>query len=239
LALLPSPLLGPAVWSPVAADLADKGWPVVLPPRPPAPPRSPDDVLRHLLAALPADRDLVLVPHSNAGLYVPALTMRRRVEGYVFVDARLPPAAGEVPLAPPDLVDALTEKTDRDDHRDSGGLLPPWTRWWDEADVAALFPDTHTRERVEAEQWRIPMTYFRSTVPVPTGWDRKPGAYLAFGETYASERERAANRNWPVSTVPGDHLHQLVDPAGVASALNRLLAAIGLRPGSLWQPADG
>jgi hypothetical protein len=220
------------VWSPVAAGLTDLGWPVVLPPRPPAAPQYPHDVLRHLLAALPADMDLVLVPHSNAGLYVPALTMRRRVEGYVFVDAGLPPAAGEVPLAPPDLVDSLMEKADRDDQGDSGGLLPPWTQWWDEADVAALFPDTQTRDRVEAEQWRIPMTYLRSTVPVPTGWDGRRGAYLAFGETYASERERAADRNWPVSTVPGRHLHMLVDPAGVASALNRLLAAIGLRPGS-------
>ena len=207
--LLPSPLLGPAVWSPVADELSRRGWTVVVPPASPVAPRSPDDVLAAVLAALPADRELILVPHSNAGLYVPALTARRRVAGFVFVDAGLPSPAGAVALAPPGFLDFLTTKADAD------GLLPLWTDWWDE-DVSALFPDAPTQARVVAEQRRLPLSYFGQSVPVPAGWDERPGAYLAFGDTYADERADAAGRGWPVTTMAGEHLHQLVDPAGTA-----------------------
>src|SRR6185369_9381836 len=151
--LLASPLLGPAVWSPVAEELRRRGWTVVGPPAPPVAPRSPDDVLDTVLAALPTDRELILVPHSNAGLYVPALTQRRRVAGFVFVDAGLPAATGLAALAPPAFLDFLTTKADAD------GLLPLWTQWWDE-DVSSLFPDAPTQARVEAEQQRLPLSYF-------------------------------------------------------------------------------
>jgi hypothetical protein len=30
---------------------------------------------------------------------------------------------------------------------DADGLLPVWARWWDDADVALLFPDAQTRAR--------------------------------------------------------------------------------------------
>jgi len=72
LALLPSPLLGPSVWQPVAQVLADRGWHTVLCAAS-APLRTGQDVLDALLAALPVDRELVLVAHSNAGAHVPAL----------------------------------------------------------------------------------------------------------------------------------------------------------------------
>lgn len=91
LALLPSPLLGPAIWRPVGRRLSEAGWSVVEVPHASVTPRSADDVLRSFLAVLPTDRDVVLVPHSNAGLYVPRLTAHRRVVAYVFVDAGLPP----------------------------------------------------------------------------------------------------------------------------------------------------
>jgi hypothetical protein len=75
-ALLPSPLLGPEAWGPVAEVLRSGGWSVLEQPGAAEPPGAPGDVLKRFLAALPTDRDLVLVPHSNAGLYVPELTMR-------------------------------------------------------------------------------------------------------------------------------------------------------------------
>jgi hypothetical protein len=64
------------------------------------------------------DSDVVLIPHSNAGLYVPALTTHCRVTGYVFVDAVLPAPAGQVPMAPAEFYDYLAPKADPD------GLLP-------------------------------------------------------------------------------------------------------------------
>lgn len=162
LVLLPSPLLGSSVWSPVAQVLGDQGWQTVVCDVP-VPIRSGDDVLQGFLAQLPVDADLVLVPHSNAGAYVPELAHLARVSAAVFVDAILPPPAGETPLAPPELLGLLRGWADGD------GLLPPWTEWWPEADVAALFPDASTRSQVQREQQRIALDYFEGVRTVPPG----------------------------------------------------------------------
>jgi hypothetical protein len=143
----------------------------------------------------------------------------------VFVDAVLPPPRGRVPLAPPALLDVLRERAGDD------GLLPPWTEWWDETDVGALFPDAPSRAAVEGEQQRIALIYFEGARAVPTGWDEYPGAYLAFGDTYAGERDDAAQRGWPVRTLQqAGHLHQLTAPDQVAEALGALLDEIGVAP---------
>lgn len=161
LGLLPSPLLGPAVWAPVARLLSHRGWSVVIAPAAAGASRTPSEALHAFVGSLPADRDLVLIPHSNAGLYVPGLARKRRVVANIFVDAGVPPPRGSVRLAPPGLYDLLAERADDD------GLLPPWTQWWGEADIAALFPDDRAREQVEHEQHRLPLAYFRESLPVP------------------------------------------------------------------------
>ena len=212
LCLLPSPLLGPALWRPVATRLSADGWSVAEMTRPSVAPRSFADVLGSLLGALPTDRDLVLVPHSNAGMYVPALAAQRRVIGYVFVDAALPPRPNRVAAVPASFYDFLARKADRN------GMLPPWTHWWDE-DISDLFPNVETRERVEREQQRLPLSYFAESPPAPRGWDDKPGAYVAFGDTYATEQADAAARGWRVTTLPGKHLHALINPEQVAAEI--------------------
>lgn len=211
-------MLGPSVWQPVAQVLADRGWHTTIC-SVPAPVRTGQEVLDAFLAALPGGRDLVLVPHSNAGAYVPELALRRQVVATVFVDAVLPPRGGRVPLTPPAFLDVLRGKADDD------GLLPLWTSWWDEADVAPLFPDAEVRARVEREQRQLPVSYFEGSLPVPQGWDERPGGYLAFGDTYAPERDEAARRGWPVRTLPGGHLHMLIDPDQVAGELVALLGS--------------
>ncbi|MBG6239800.1 hypothetical protein IWX78_002790 [Mycetocola sp. CAN_C7] len=221
LVLLPSPLLGPAVWSAVGGRLIANGWDVVSPP-PFGRIDSPLDVLTTWLRALPPDRTYVLVPHSNAGLFIPALTERLRVSATVFVDAALPPATGFVPLAPPKLVRHLEHLAD------STGLLPAWTDWWDESELTGLFPSVAVRSLVEAEQQRLPLSYFTGRMPVADGWDQVPSAYLAIGDTYAAERDGATERDWPVTTLPGGHLHMLTAPDDVASALEGLLSRLGL-----------
>ena len=222
LALLPSPLLGPAVWQPVADALTARGRRAIAVAPPLVSPRSWEDILSALLSALPEDEDLVLVPHSNAGLYVPSLVAERRVAASVFVDALLPGGSGTVAVTSAAFLDVLRDKADAD------GLLPPWTAWWEEADVVGLFPDDAVRRRVEQEQQRLPLSYFEGSLPVQRGWDGGPGAYLAFGDTYAEDRSAAARRGWPVTTLPGRHLHMLVDPVRVADEVLRLTTAQGV-----------
>lgn len=221
LVLLTSPLLGPSAWAPVAGLLRDQGLAVTVAAAA-GPVRTAADVLAAFVDAVPDEPGLMLVPHSNAGLYVDALAAVRRVERVVFVDAGLPSRSGPTPVAPAELRRHLEELADAD------GLLPPWTGWWPEHAIARLFPDARTRAVVETEQRRLPLGYFADAVPAPaaeaaaTAHPAVPGAYLAFGDTYAEERATAVQRGWPVETLAGEHLHQLVDPAGVAAAVIRL-----------------
>ena len=223
LALLPSPFLGPAAWEPVAELLRHRGWSVAVVAADEV--GTPDDVLQGFLAGLPAASAHVLVPHSNAGLYVPLLCERRTVVANVFVDAALPPARGSASLAPAALYDLLRGRAGPD------GRLPPWTRWWDDDAAAALFPSAQVRRRVEAEQARVPLSYLGSRVDVPPGWLDVPSAYVAFGDTYAEERRRAEERGWPVTTLAGRHLHMLVEPDEVATAVVGSLVRLGVADG--------
>jgi len=220
LALLASPLLGPAVWAQVAERLTLRGWDVLVPP-PYGEVTSPADVLDLLSAALPLNDPLVLVPHSNVGLYVAALAAARNVRGVGFVDAGLPSDDPTTPVAPAALREFLASLAGQDT------LLPVWTRWWSDDDLTGLFPDARTRAAVEAEQIRLPLAYFDAVVPSPPGWQQLPAAYLAFGDTYEAERATAERLGWPVETLAGRHLHQLTDPEGVCAALEGLLGRLG------------
>ena len=210
--LLASPLLGPAVWAKVAAELRDRGRAVTVAPTP-GPVRSPDEVL-DAWGTVILEEQALLVPHSNAGLYVAALAEAHDVAGVVFVDALLPSEAPTTRTAEPPFRDFLEGLAD------DNGVLPPWTQWW--PDVSPLFPDPQVRAAVEAEQPRLPLDYFDAEVPTPSGWRSLPAAYLGFGDTYADEQADARHRGWPVETLPGLHLHQLVDPVAVTEALLRL-----------------
>lgn len=214
---LPSPFLGPAVWEPVAERLRGHGWRTRV-----APVRgtTPAEVLDGFEEALPEDEPPVLVPHSNAGLYVPAIAAVLPPAGTVFVDAALPPSSGEAALVPPALRDELRGRADGD------GLLPPWTDWWPRGDVRALVPDDATLERVEAQARRLPATYLDATLPVTAGWASGRNAYLAFGGTYAEELGQARAAGWPADELAGGHLHMLVDPDAVAGAIAALLSRI-------------
>lgn len=220
-ALLPSPLLGPVAWEPVAQALRAEGRSVLVVELPARITR-PADVLAAFTSALPQDEALLLVPHSNAGLFAPAVADAVEALGTVFVDAALPPATGATPLAPPRLRERLNDLVDQE------GLLPPWTRWWAEDEVGGLFPSTTWRQQVESTQPRLPLSYFESTVPVPEGWTAHPSAYLAFGDTYAEETAQARRNGWPTDVVAGRHLHMLHDPETVATRIVRLGRRAGI-----------
>jgi hypothetical protein len=220
LVLLASPLLGPAVWSPVAAELRDRGREVTVAPSPGAV-SSPAEVIEQWVPAIP-DGPVVLVPHSNAGLYVAALAEARDVTGVVFVDALLPGEGPSTRTAEPAFREFLAGLAD------DRGVLPPWTGWW--PNMGPLFPDPSARAAVEAEQPRLPLAYFDAAVPTPPSWRSLPAAYLGFGDSYADEQELATARGWPLVRLPGQHLHLLVDATAVATAVLGLESAARTRP---------
>jgi pimeloyl-ACP methyl ester carboxylesterase len=221
--LIHSPSVGPRTWQPVAHRLTALGREVTVPSllhiTDEGPPFWPQvvEAVRTGLRAARQDQGLVLVAHSNAGLFIPviATALPGQVLGCIFMDAALPPASGAAPVAPPELLALLRDKA-------SAGLLPRWTNWWDEEEVAPLFPDQATRQAVTEEQPRLPLSYYEASVPAPAGWDAQPCAYLLFSPPYDELASEARARGWVVEQLPGAHLHQLVDPDGVA----RLLLAI-------------
>jgi hypothetical protein len=131
----------------------------------------------------------------------------------VFVDAALPDVGH---YTTSDFLRGLTS---------SDGLLPPWTSWWDEEDVAALFPDARVRAEVEAEQPRMPLAYYDHLPPAPHDWTAPSAGFIWFGEPYDKGAKQAAARGWPTAHVPGNHLHMLTDPDGVAAAVLDMAAS--------------
>jgi hypothetical protein len=223
--LVHSPSVGPATWRPVAEQLTAAGHRVRLPSllhvTDGEPPYWPAVVtaVRDGLRGIPADQPLVLVAHSNAGLFVPVIRagLDRPVAATVLVDAALPARSGPTPVAPPELLDFLRPLA-------VTGRLPRWTDWWDEADIAPMFPDAATRRTVVEEQQRLPLAYYEQEIPVPEGWDDHPCAYLLFGPPYEHTAADALERGWRTARLPGEHLHQLVNPAGVARLIVELAA---------------
>jgi hypothetical protein len=213
-------LLGPSTWAPVAAGLTASGAVTVVPSlldvadaEPPFWSRVADKV-NDAVSRLPQEQPVFLVAHSNAGLHVPVIVQaaQRPVAGCLFVDAGLPGRTGPTPAASPERLDLLRLKA-------TGGRLPQWTTWWDEDDVALLFPDPQTRSTVSAEQPRLPLSYYEQQIPVPAGWDNRPCGYLVFGPPYDRMAQEARERGWDVDRIPGHHLHQLVDPDTVTARL--------------------
>ena len=217
LVLIHSPFLGPATWRPVADCLAELGRSVRVPSLASVavgePPFWPAGV-NAIVAAADQDR-AVLVVHSNAGLYVPAVVeaLGAQVIGVVYVDAALP---GRGHHTAPEFLARLTGED---------GLLPPWTSWWQDSDVAALLPDPVVRARVEAEQPRMPLAYYECLPPAFADWPVPPSGYLWFGEPYDQGATEARQRGWPTIHLPGQHLHMLVAPGAVAAAILELAQA--------------
>ncbi|WP_019547107.1 hypothetical protein [Streptomyces sulphureus] len=212
LVLVHSPLVGPTTWHPVAERLRTAGHEVRVPSlldvgsgEPPYWPRAVDAV-RESLAGVPDDAPVALAAHSNAGLLVPAIRagIAQPVAHSLFVDATLPATAGPSPALPPELLEALRPMA-------VDGVLPRWTDWWPEDDVAAMLPDPELRRAIVEEQPALPLAYFEQCLPVPRGWGDGACSYLQFSPPYDGEAADARDRGWKVERLPGTHLQQVVD----------------------------
>jgi hypothetical protein len=222
--LVHSPAVGPATWQPVAQRLRARGHQAIVPSllsvsdgEPPYWPRVVAAV-RASLAEVDASQPVTLVAHSNAGVFVPVLAdgLDQPVECCIFADATVPAASGSTPVAEEEFAAVLRGLAGPD------GILPRWSDWWGDADLSSLFPDQRTRDMVTAEQPRLPLRYFEQSVPAPAGWDDRRCGFVLFSAGYEHEADQARERGWPVRTVSGEHLHQVVDPGGVGRALAEL-----------------
>ncbi len=215
LLVLPSPLLGPVGYQPLAAALRTRGHDASV-----AECREPISPARLVAewgeAARSAD---TLVAHSNAGYLAATVAEDAGAEALLFMDAALPPATGPTRLAPPRLLGTLADLAAED------GRLPPWTRWWPAEEMAELLPAPWF-ERVDAGAPRLSLGYFETEVSPPLGWSAGACAYLGFGTTYAAELAFAREAGWPVAEVAGHHLWHLARPTEVAVALDALAARL-------------
>jgi hypothetical protein len=223
--LVHAPVLGPASWALVAGELSGSGHNVAVPSLSGCTDGGPPYTRRLVrqacaqVQASAADR-VVLVVHSGAGVFAPYLAeaVGARETAVIFADASIPPQSGRGKVVDdgflPFLQDIATE-----------GLVPPWPLWWPADELSPLFPDGGTRRAVASEARPLPLAFFEEDLPPVPGswWPCHPG-YLRFSEPYREQADQAARRGWPVRELPGEHLHMLVDPAGVATAITALAA---------------
>jgi hypothetical protein len=215
--VLPSPFLPGLAYEPWVAALRDVGLDAVLA-TVPQPPSATE--LVSLWSGL-ARRDTLLVPHSNAGYLAPLVSAAVDDAPIVFVDGALPAPAHTTRLAPARFRDFLAALADDD------GLLPPWTRWWPRPEYSAVMSDEWF-ERIDADAPRVPLSYVDTDVALPAGWEDGSRAFLAFGDAYADELDRAERAGWPTRRLDGAHLHWLASPDEAAAALMDLVRGLGL-----------
>lgn len=214
--LIHSPLAAPSTWQLVAQELARRKRTALTPHLP-----LKDPPFQSAFAAqVAADAEnlpgwFVLVAHSAAGAYLPAIVaaLRGRVAACLFVDARLPVSnASLLDSSPPDFaarVQALAQN----------GMLIPWPAWFGPDAMQAILPEASTRAAFVADCPPIPLALFEEVLPEVDGWPESPCAYLQFSPPYAPEAEEARRRGWLTARYPAGHLHMLIDPPAVARSL--------------------
>jgi hypothetical protein len=212
LLLVHSPLTGPTVWRWVADRLERGGHSVVVPDLRDAAcsgePRAFVDA-----AADSGDVDVV-VGHSGAGPFLPSIANATPAARptLLFVDAGVPPCAGETSAAA-DFIDRLEELA-------TDGVLPRWSTWWGPGAMKALVPDEGRRSDIEGELPNVPLEFYRRQFPVPADWcSTYEVAYLLLSDVYLDDATVAKARGWPVTERSGGHLDVVNAPSEISGAL--------------------
>jgi hypothetical protein len=214
--LVHSPLVGPFTWSFVRDELGRRGHRVEVPTLVAAAEtgRWQACVETARLSACTGDAAHTLVGHSGAGPLLPLIaTQLDPAPRLVFVDAGVPPTHGDAALLPEDLLARLrTIAVD--------GRLPKWSEWFGPEAIEQLVPDARVRDAVVAELPRLPVRYFESCVPMPSGWNDLDCSYVLLSEVYRADATEAAARGWPTVELPGGHLDILARPVDIVDVLD-------------------
>jgi len=214
--LVHSPLVGPFTWRPVAAALSRRGI-TALTPRVASDSGAPywewhARSVAEQMRDIDAEREIVLVGHSGAGAFLPAIRQLsgHPVAAYVFVDAGLP-SDGTPRLGPGPSRERMQTIYER------GGRFPSWT----DDDLKDAVPDGDMRRQLLADVRPQPWEFWLEPIPVFKGWPDAPCAYLRFGKnpSYDQPAEQAQRLGWQFMELQGDHFHMLVEPELVTDAL--------------------
>ncbi len=228
--LVPSPLVGPLTWAPVAEELRRLDVEVLVPSlsdreedeRPFW--RQHAEAVAQELRFVPEGRSLVLIGHSGAGPILPAIAQAagHPVAAYLFVDAGLP-EDGQSRL---DLMGAEDPTFARhlQDHLAAGGRFPTW----DEDDVREVIPDARLRREVLADLHPRSQAFFTEPIPVFAGWPDAPCTYLRLSRSYMVPAQGAIAAGWPYREIEAGQFHLLVDPLDVARTLLELMNSCGV-----------
>ncbi|WP_309643450.1 hypothetical protein [Phenylobacterium sp.] len=220
LILLHSPLVGPACWGEVPAELGARGYDAQVLALPPW-----DQVARPFYPALAAavaqgiEADDVLVVHSGAGgLAAPVAALAEgRLAAVVFVDAILPhPGRSWFETASAPLGEALRAAATND-------RLPPWDQWFPPGAIAGLTPEGPLREAFLGELGPAPLAFFDEPapaldVPPSLGW-----SYLRLSKAYEAEAGEARRLGRPTLRLELSHLAMMTHPEEVVSSLVQLV----------------
>jgi pimeloyl-ACP methyl ester carboxylesterase len=220
LALLGSPLVGPACWGEVGEALIGHGH-TVSAPRWPVLEEIEGGFYRTLVSgmvsALDATGPWVMVAHSGAGAMTADLAKRLgdQAAAVILVDAIFPhPGRSWMETAPPNLADQLRGGVEF-------GLLPAWDRWWPPGALARLVPDPVRLVRLVDELAPIPLAFLEEAAPPGTMPSRV--GYLQLSGAYDEEGRQAVRQGWPVVRLPLHHLAMLTHAESVAGAIHGLV----------------
>lgn len=222
--LVHPPLLGPGVWSRGAQLLRGEGHRVEAPDLRPASQVSVgwwDRAVDECVGRVP-ESGVVVVAHSGAGVLMPLLCDRTAASGAVFVDAVVPSCTDAT--TPSDALRELIAALPAE-----GGLLPPWSAWWTDEQLADVLPQDHLRALLVAEEPRLSADFYDQAVPVPDGWEPPVVGYLRLSHAYDDDAREARRRGWRVAEQEGGHLDLLRRPEHV---IDGVLGLLGARPTS-------
>ena len=171
-----SPLVGPSTVGPLADALRTSGASVAVPDLR-SEIASADSFRRAATAA--ADGADVVIGHSGAGAFLPAIADAVPLAACVFVDAVLP--ADERRSTPSSQFLAFLDSVPSVD-----GLLAPWHEWWPDDVMAQLVPDPTQRRLVVSEIPRVPRSFYDGAIALPSRWWTRPAAYVQLSPAYAA-----------------------------------------------------
>jgi hypothetical protein len=223
-ALIPSPLVGPLSWQPVAQTLAQRGHSVVVAnPADETASASPfwaqhAQTAARAITSAACVGPLILVAHSGAGPLLPAIAARlgRKPAAFIFADAGiLGQTASRLDLM---RGESASRAAAFEEYLNSGGLFPAWS----DADLQDEIPDEDMRRRMVSELRPRGKDFF--TEPIPFLADGLPArqGYIQFSAGYESCAQHALAQSWPLVRFNAGHFYMLAHPQLVAKTLQEM-----------------